>query len=105
MFQRICKGVRYIHNRKIAHLDLKSTNIFIGKNFIPKIGDFGWATEFGKVSLRQAYWGEQQYMAPETFDSNDLIGDPKIDIWTLGIILYELFHFKTPYESLSIVKM
>lgn len=44
MFQWICKGVRYLHNWKIVHMDLKSSNIFLGRNNIPKIGDFGWST-------------------------------------------------------------
>lgn len=44
-------------------------------------------------------------MAPETLDSDDIIGDPKIDIWALGILLYELFHWETPFESPSVVKM
>lgn len=44
-------------------------------------------------------------MAPETFDSGEIKGDPKIDIWALGILLYELFHGVTPYASPSVAKM
>ena len=44
-------------------------------------------------------------MAPETFDSGEIRGDPKIDIWALGILLYELFHGVTPYASPSVAKM
>lgn len=44
-------------------------------------------------------------MAPETFENDDIYGDPKIDIWSLGILLYEMIHFVTPFESPSVVKM
>lgn len=44
-------------------------------------------------------------MAPETLDNDDIKGNPKIDIWALGVLLYELFHKQTPFESPSVVKM
>lgn len=44
-------------------------------------------------------------MAPETFDGEEIQGDSKVDIWSLGILLYEMFHFVTPFESASVFKM
>lgn len=44
-------------------------------------------------------------MAPETLDNDNIKGDPKIDIWALGVLLYEMFHKKTPFDSPSVIKM
>lgn len=105
MFQRICKGVRYLHHWKIVHLDLKSSNIFLSRNYIPKIGDFGWSCLQGEKSLRPLFEGEQHHLPPQAFEGEEIIADCKFDIWSLGVLLYELFHNKTPFYSDSVVKL
>lgn len=86
-------------------MDLKSANIFLGRNYVPKIGDFGWSTKQGEQSLRQAYKGEQFHMPPESFSQDTLEADPKMDIWSLGVLLFEMLHFELPFQSDSVVKL
>jgi serine/threonine protein kinase len=52
MFYEICKGVKYLHSKNIVHLDLKSSNIFLNENYVPKISDFSWASMEGEKSIR-----------------------------------------------------
>lgn len=79
------------------HRDLKLENILLDSNLNPKLTDFGWSNFFSVGEDRESLCGTYDYMAFEIFK-----GDPqtlKTDIWALGVILYELFHNKSPFGS------
>jgi len=85
----IVNGLDYLHQRKIVHRDLKSENIFIGDNQVPKLGDFGVATRLNSAQpMAVSVVGTPLYLSPELCN-----GEPyntKSDIWAVGVLLYEV---------------
>ncbi|KAK6917785.1 Protein kinase domain [Dillenia turbinata] len=99
------RGLEYIHEHTVpvyTHRDIKSANILIDKNFRGKVSDFGLTklTEVGSGSLRTCLMGTFGYMPPEYALSLLLIYakyggvSPKIDVYALGVVLYELISAK-----------
>ncbi len=70
----------------------------IDKNFRVKLCDFGWSASF--VKERQTFCGTYEYMAPEIFENSKY--GKAIDIWSLGILLYELLHGHSPFKGKSL---
>ena len=113
IIKQLCLGIKEIHDKNIIHRDLKPENIFLTKFNDIKIGDFGIARQldsYKKYTLTRGI-GTLQYMAPEmlkdesnSINSNNnekVYNDKKIDIYSLGCIIYELFHF-TKYHNAKI---
>lgn len=94
-FTQILYGLEYLYNHNILHRDIKPQNILINNNTI-KISDFGFAKTFEKNELITTFCGSPLYMAPEIFKNRQY--DLKSDIWSLGVILYELLAKKHPYN-------
>lgn len=91
-------ALQHVHNKHILHRDLKSQNIFLTKAGDCKLGDFGIAkvldhTQAEAVTLI----GTPIYLAPEVCDSRPY--GIKADIWSLGIVLYELFALAPPFRA------
>jgi serine/threonine protein kinase len=108
LFIPICQAVQHAHQKGIIHRDLKPSNVMValydGRS-VPKIIDFGVAkatgpkltdrtmfTEFGAVI------GTFEYMSPEQAELNQLDVDTRSDIYSLGVLLYELLTGTTPLE-------
>jgi serine/threonine-protein kinase len=95
----ICKGMSVAHQANIVHRDLKPHNILIDEHDLVKIVDFGLAAGVSptdsRLTQRSARMGTPAYMAPEQVRGGSV--DPRTDIYSLGIIMYELFTGKTPY--------
>lgn len=98
-FYQTVQAIEYIHKRKIMHRDLKPENILLDKNFNVKVCDFGWCAEYNEHERRQTFCGTNEYMAPEILDKERQ--DFGIDIWALGILLYEMYHKKAPFTGRS----
>lgn len=93
-FNQIFKGLEYLYRNRILHRDIKPHNILI-KDGIIKISDFGFAKSFEKNELITTFCGSPLYMAPEIIKDKEY--NLKSDIWSLGVIIYELFTKKHPY--------
>ena len=110
IFNQLIDGLEYIHKNNIIHRDIKPKNIFLKENnedFIIKIGDFGLSKNFNcilpkinSIIVKENITNEigtTTYASPEQLGSNSY--DYRTDIFSLGIILYELFtNFNTQIE-------
>jgi serine/threonine protein kinase len=108
LFVPVCQAVQHAHQKGIIHRDLKPSNVLVALydgRPVPKVIDFGVAkaagsrltertlfTEFGAVV------GTLEYMSPEQAELNQLDVDTRSDIYSLGVVLYELLSGSTPLE-------
>lgn len=94
-------GLSYAHKNKIIHRDLKPSNIMIVKDTLAKITDFGLAKRAGAPHSQEGFLvGTPHYMSPEQIDGKPL--DGRSDIFSLGVILYELLTRNRPFEGETI---
>ncbi|XP_010634922.1 serine/threonine-protein kinase Nek5 [Fukomys damarensis] len=98
-FVQISLGLKYIHDRKILHRDVKAQNIFLSKNgMIAKLGDFGVARVLNNsMELARTCIGTPYYLSPEICQNQPY--NNKTDVWSLGCVLYELCTLKHPFEG------
>lgn len=97
IFSQILSAVAFFHKQKIVHRDIKPENILWDKSFNFKLSDFGFCAPYGEQSARRTLCGTTEYMAPEVIDNQTQ--NDRLDIWCLGILMYELLHRKTPYQA------
>jgi serine/threonine-protein kinase len=96
-FVQACRGVVALHDRRLVHFDLKPSNVFL-KGDIARVGDYGLSKMMADGRLTLSFGrGTPQYMAPEMMRNR---ADHRADIYSLGVILYESFARKLPFESL-----
>lgn len=100
-FTQICLALKHIHSKQIIHRDLKSQNVFLTKSGLVKLGDFGIAKSLN-CTLEKAMTmiGTPYYLSPEI-----VTGKPysyKSDIWSLGVLLYEMMALKMPFDANSL---
>ena len=97
-FTQICLGVKHVHDRKILHRDIKSQNIFVTKSGKMKLGDFGIARVLNStMSKAKTVMGTPYYLSPEIVSNEPY--NFKSDIWSLGVLLYEMCAFHPPFQA------
>jgi len=95
---QVCLALKYIHKLHVIHRDIKPSNIFLTKNGIIKIGDFGISKILIKnVKNTNTQIGTPNYMPPEVINSESY--DYTVDIWSLGITFFELMTFNVPFKG------
>ena len=94
---QLVNGMQYMYNNNIYHRDLKPQNILIDKYYNLKITDFGLAKDEEENPLFETICGSPMYMAPEIMKYKKY--DKKADLWSLGVIFYELLTGKTPFMA------
>nr|VDC95588.1 unnamed protein product [Brassica rapa] len=85
----ICKGMNYLHQNNIIHRDLKAANLLMDENEVVKVADFGVARVKAQTGVMTAETGTYRWMAPEA------------DVFSYGIVLWELLTGKLPYEYMT----
>ena len=100
-FIQVASAIHFLHINGYAHRDIKPENILIDKNGGIKLCDFGWCVNVAKGE-RITFCGTYEYMAPEMI--NDEFYDMGIDLWSLGVLLYEMIHGYSPFRAHYFVK-
>ncbi|CAK9187368.1 unnamed protein product [Ilex paraguariensis] len=95
----VCKGMDYLHQNKIIHRDLKTANLLMDTHNVVKVADFGVARFQNQGGVMTAETGTYRWMAPEVINHQPY--DQKADIFSFGIVLWELVTAKVPYDSMT----
>lgn len=109
LFMQVCEGVQHAHQKAIIHRDLKPSNVLVEEvdnKPVPKIIDFGLAKAMGQRLTEITMFtevggvvGTPDYMSPEQADRNERNIDTRTDVYSLGVILYELLVGALPFGS------
>ncbi|KAG5573567.1 hypothetical protein H5410_063333 [Solanum commersonii] len=95
----VSKGMSYLHQNNIIHRDLKTANLLMNENHVVKVADFGVACVQVQSGIMTAETGTYRWMAPEVIGHRPY--DRKADVFSFGIVLWELLTGKLPYEFLT----
>lgn len=99
IFTQLVGAVSYVHQKSCVHRDLKLENILLDKYENVKLVDFGFTREYeGRSSYLQTWCGTVCYSAPEMIKGEKYAGE-KVDVWSLGIILYALLCGELPFDE------
>eukprot|EP00474_Spongospora_subterranea_P008976 CRZ09434.1 hypothetical protein [Spongospora subterranea] len=95
---QVALGLRHIHQHKILHRDLKTQNIFLTKDGGVRLGDFGISRVMAStMDQAKTLVGTPYYLSPEMV--NGLPYDSKTDMWSLGVVLYEMLTLEHPFNA------
>jgi NIMA (never in mitosis gene a)-related kinase len=99
---QIITGLKYLHENKIMHRDIKCANIFLGKNGVIKLGDLN-VSKIAKMGLATTQTGTPYYASPEVWADKPY--DYKSDIWSVACVMYELCTLLPPFRANSLEQL
>lgn len=94
---QVASALAYLHRKHIIHRDLKPENILINSNNQVKLSDFGWSVYAALDTRRTTMCGTLDYLPPEMIEAKN--HNEKVDVWALGVLLYELLVGRPPFEE------
>lgn len=99
-FREVVRSVAFLHSRKLVHRDIKPENVLLDQQRRVKLCDFGFAAAVESGEKRDTFCGTQQYLPPEIVLGHEQ--SLKVDIWCLGVLLFELLHKRVPFPNKNI---
>ncbi|XP_035381015.1 serine/threonine-protein kinase ULK3 isoform X2 [Electrophorus electricus] len=100
--QQIACALKFLHEKNISHLDLKPSNILLSGTVL-KLADFGFAQYMSPWDEQSSLRGSPLYMAPEMVCRRQY--DSRVDLWSVGVILYEALFGRAPFASRSYTEL
>lgn len=98
------RALHYLHSNRIIHRDMKPQNVLVGSNGAVKLCDFGFARAMScNTMVLTSIKGTPLYMAPELVQEQPY--NHTVDLWSLGVILYELYVGQPPFYTNSIYSL
>jgi serine/threonine-protein kinase len=100
-----CKGLEYAHRNGVIHRDVKPGNLLVSDTGVVKLADFGIARATDQSSITQvgSVLGTAAYLAPEQARGEE--AGPRSDIYSLGVVAYQLLSGRLPYEAVSLSEL
>ncbi|XP_076640385.1 serine/threonine-protein kinase SIK3 isoform X2 [Colletes latitarsis] len=98
IFRQIVLAVRYLHQQRVVHRDLKAENLLLDADNNIKLADFGFSNEYTPGVPLSTWCGSPPYAAPEIFEGKQYDG-PRADVWSLGVVLYILVCGALPFDG------
>ena len=103
-FIQIALALKHVHDRKVLHRDIKTQNVFLMKNGTVKVGDFGIAKVLKSTrEIARTMVGTPYYLSPEIIENKPY--SFKSDVWSLGVLLYELCALRPPFDAAGLPQL
>jgi eukaryotic-like serine/threonine-protein kinase len=114
LFMHVCRAIQHAHQKGVIHRDIKPSNILVTLHDgvpVPKVIDFGIAKAIeGRLTDQTLFTAYEQvigtpaYMSPEQAEMSGLDVDTRSDVYSLGVLLYELLTGRTPFDGQELMK-